>query len=86
MAACARAAISSRAAAGWRLSAANRDTPVFTTAACTPGHTRCASAAVVSSPVTSTTGTPYPSATSALMPDSPTTSPFRLTSAIAAGL
>jgi hypothetical protein len=53
----------------------------FTIAVTTLGQNARVSSAVVASPVTSTTGTPWPSAQSALIPDSPATTPLIVTSA-----
>jgi len=58
----------------------------LTTALRASGQKVSSSAAVVSSPVTSTTGTPNPKATRELIPLSPATWPLKRTSAMASGL
>ena len=76
----------SRATRGCRLVAANRLTEVFVTTVAASGAKGAVSRIVTSSPVTRPTGTPKCSATSALMPLSPTSTPPSRTAENTSGL
>ena len=82
----AASAISSRATSGCRLAAPNRVKDSLTTTRSASGRNGSASAIVCWSPVISPTGTWQPSATRALMPLSPTRTPFSVTCEITDGL
>ena len=79
-------AIFSRARSGCRLVAPNRVNDSLTTTRSASGRNGSASVIVCRSPVISATGTRCASATSALMPLSPTRCPFSSTWEITCGL
>jgi hypothetical protein len=79
-------AIIAQATSGCRFSAPNRLNDSFTTTRSAPARNGSASPAVCLSPVISPTGTPQASATRALMPLSPTRTPFSSTCEITEGL
>ncbi len=80
------AEISARAASGCKLSAPNRVNDSLTTTRSAEARNGSASAAVCWSPVIRPTGTPWASATRALIPLSPTRDPFSVTWEITDGL
>ncbi len=79
-------AIIAQATSGCRFSAPNRVNDSLTTTRSAPARNGSASPAVCRSPVISPTGTPKASATRALMPLSPTRTPFSSTCDTTEGL
>ena len=79
-------AIIARATSGCWLTAPNRVRDSLTVTRSASGRNGSASPVVCRSPVIRPTGTPQPSATSALMPLSPTAAPFSVTCEITDGL